>query len=72
MRVTCLPRRVIKLDETQRSRDLIIYQSGGSTGGATGYGHMTKVLFTSLGLLETTEGLSIPRGGLYSLSIVSD
>ena len=23
---------------------------------------MTKVLITSLGLLETTEGLSIPRG----------
>ena len=35
-------------------------------------GYMTKVLITSLGLLETTEGLSIPRGGLYVLFIGSD
>ena len=33
---------------------------------------MTKVLITSLGLLETTEGLSIPGGGLYVISIDSD
>ena len=32
---------------------------------------MNKVVITSLGLLETTEGVSIPRGGIYGLSIAS-